>query len=195
MVSAEFFAMSKLHGVMPEMVAEPIAWGTYKEEPDTYFFVCRFHELSDDIPDVDDFPRLVAEFHRRGASETGEFGFPITTYGGRNPTTFPISKTWEECFSKGLEHLFNIEAEAQEPDEEMEHLRKGIMTKVIPRLLRPLETEGRTLTPTLVHGDLWDGNASVDVNAAHPMMFDATPLYAHNECEDPDIATTGYEYH
>lgn len=57
------------------------------------------------------------------------------------------------------------------------------MTKIIPRLLRPLESEGRTLTPCIVHGDLWDGNASVDVNTGHPMIFDGTPLYAHNECK------------
>ncbi|KAK3315093.1 hypothetical protein B0H66DRAFT_642375 [Apodospora peruviana] len=52
---------------------------------------------------------------------------------------------------------------------------------VIPRLLRPLETEGRTLIRTLVHGDLWDGNASVDVSTGRPLIFDPTPLYAHNE--------------
>jgi len=39
------------------------------------------------------------------------------------------------------------------------------------------------LVPSLVHGDLWDGNASADVETGRPMIFDATPLYAHKECE------------
>lgn len=184
MVSSEFYAMKLLYSIIPEMVAEPLAWGAYSdEEPDTYFFICRFRELSNDIPDVADFPALLAEFHRRSKSTTGEFGFPITMFGGRNPQAFPLTKSWEECFSKGLDKIFDMEEQTHGPDEEMQRLREGLMTKVIPRLLRPLETEGRVLVPSLVHGDLWDGNASVDVETGHPMIFDATPLYAHNECE------------
>lgn len=181
MVSAEFQAMSELYSVMPEIVAEPLAWGAYKDEPDTWFYICRFRELSEDIPDVSDFPALLAEMHKRGVSKTGEFGFPVTTFGGRNPRTFPVSKSWEETFSKGLSNTFDIEEESQGKTPEMTELRNGIMTKVVPRLLRPLETEGRKLTPTLVHGDIWDGNASVDVQTGTPLIFDATPMYAHNE--------------
>lgn len=183
MVSHEYQAMSILHKAIPEMVAEPLGWGSYQDDPDAYFFLCRFHELSDNIPDVADFTRLVAELHKRAASPTGEFGFPLVMYGGKNPQHFPMSKTWEECFSKGMEMLFDLEEEVQGPEEELAQLRKGFFELIIPRLLRPLETEGRTLTPRLVHGDLWDGNASVDVNTGGPMIFDALPLYAHNEYE------------
>jgi fructosamine-3-kinase len=198
MVSAEYSAMCLLYSVKPEMVAEPVAWGAYVQEPDTYFFLCRFHqfrkaktpdgkELPDthQIPDMDQLPMLLADLHRRGTSKTGEFGFPITTYGGRNPQTFPLCKTWEECFSRGLANIFDMEEEVQGPDDEMRQLREALMTKIIPRLLRPLETKGRTLTPSLVHGDLWDGNVAVDDATGRVIIFDATPLYAHNECEQP----------
>lgn len=183
MVSSEFRAMSELYRVVPEMVAEPIAWGEYTEMEDTYFFVVRYHELTEDIPDVSDFPALVAEMHKRGPSPTGKFGFPYITYGGKNPQFFPPSDTWEECFAKGMEHMFELEEQTHGPDDELNELKKGLFDKIIPRLLRPLETDGRKLTPRLVHGDLWDGNASVDVNTGHPMIFDATVFYAHNECE------------
>lgn len=183
MVSSEYEGMKVLHSIIPEMVAEPMAWGTYKDEPDTYFFVYRYCELSDDIPSLSDFPVLVAEMYRRSAKEGGEFGFPHTTFGGRNPQRFPPSKSWEACFSSGLGSLFDLEEETHGPEDDMTALREGVMKKAIPRLLRPLETEGRTLTPCVVHGDLWDGNASVDVNTGHPMIFDGTPLYAHHECE------------
>jgi protein-ribulosamine 3-kinase len=183
MVSCEYRAMLELYNVIPEMVAEPLGWGSYTDIEDTHFFVCRFHELSDDIPDVSDFPALVAEMHKRGVSKTGKFGFPFITYGGKNPQFFPMSDTWEECFTKGIEWMFNVEEKTHGHDEELAELREQLVKKVIPRLLRPLETEGRKLTPRLVHGDLWDGNASVDVNTGQPMIFDATVLYAHNECE------------
>jgi fructosamine-3-kinase len=185
MAVSEFEAMKKLYVVMPELIAEPLGFGEYKEEEGVSFFVCRYYELSGDIPDVSDFPALLADMHRRpaGVSETGEFGLDLVTYGGRNPHHFPVAKTWEQCFAGGLALTFNMEEETHGPDPELAELREGIMTKVIPRLLRPLETEGRTIKPVLVHGDIWDGNASVNVNTRQPVIFDPTPLYAHNECE------------
>lgn len=183
MLSGEFKGAQDLYAIMPELMPEPIAWGAYKDIPETYFFVMRYHEMSEDIPDVSDFPALVAEMHSRSASKTGEFGYPIITFGGRNPQSFPMSKSWEECFSKGLNFIFDLEEETHGPNEEMQQLREGLITKIIPRLLRPLETEGRTLTPRLIHGNLWDGNASVDVNTGEPKCYDGNPIWAHNECE------------
>jgi protein-ribulosamine 3-kinase len=182
MVASEYQAMNELYKVIPEMVAKPVAWGSYESIPDTHFFVTEFHEMSEDVPDVADFPALVAELHKRGVSPDGKFGFPFKTYGGNNPQQFPISDTWEECYTKGMQGIFAAEMATHGADEEMEHLENMMVEKVIPRLLRPLETGGRSIAPRLVHGDLWDGNASVDVATGHPMIFDATPLYAHNEC-------------
>lgn len=183
MAFSEYKSMKRLYDVIPELVAEPIAWGPYTDEPDTYFFVCRFHELSGDIPDLEDFPALIAEMHKRGVSPTGQFGHDYTVYSGRNPQNFPMSKSWEETFSKGLNAEFDLEERTHGPNEEMQHLRQALFEKVIPRLLRPLESGDTKLVPRIVHGDLWDGNASIDVNSGHPMIFDAVPLYAHNECK------------
>ncbi|CZT50968.1 uncharacterized protein RSE6_12045 [Rhynchosporium secalis] len=183
MVSSEFQSMGVLYKVIPEMVARPVGWGSYQSVLDTHFFVCEFRELSEDVPDVADFPALVAEMHKRGVSPDGKFGFSLETFGGNNPQMFPVSDTWEECFSKGMQGIFAAELKTHGPDEEIEMLTKAMVEKVIPRLLRPLETEGGTVVPRLVHGDLWDGNASVDVSTGSPLIFDATPLYAHNEYE------------
>ena len=65
----------------------------------------------------------------------------------------------------------------------MAELRKGIMEKVIPRLLQHLEVEGRKVIPQLVYGGLRDGNTSVNVATDLPIIFDACSSYAHHECE------------
>ncbi|KAK8091674.1 fructosamine/ketosamine-3-kinase [Apiospora hydei] len=166
MVSAECEAMKALYKLIPEMVARPIAWESFQDIPDTHFFVCKYHEMSEDIPDITDFPALVAEFHKRSASPDGKFG-----------------DTWEDCFRKGMEGIFAAELETHGPDKEWERLTKLTLEKTIPRLLGALEADGRKIVPRLVHGDLWEGNCSVDVNTGAPMIFDATPLYAHNEYE------------
>ena len=73
--------------------------------------------------------------------------------------------------------------ESQGPDTELKMLFGQLVNKVIPRLLRPLETGGRQTKPSLVHGDLYSGNVSVDAVTGRPILYDATCLYAHNECE------------
>lgn len=71
---------------------------------------------------------------------------------------------------------------AQEPDPEFRELFDAVVQKVIPRLMRPLETGGRSIKPCLIHGDLYAGNVSVGEEALEPILYDATCLYAHNEC-------------
>jgi protein-ribulosamine 3-kinase len=185
MMSGEFASMSALHKAMSDLAPRPIGWGVYAKEPDIYFFLCAFHDMTDDVPDVSTLPAMVAQLHKNGVSPTGKFGFPVTTYQGRLPQDTTECDTWEESFSRSIRRFFELEEESQGYEEEMAQLRKGIMEKVIPRLLRPLENGGRSVVPRLVHGDLWDGNTSVDAGTDLPVIFDACSSYAHHECEYP----------
>ncbi|KAH0536795.1 hypothetical protein FGG08_006363 [Glutinoglossum americanum] len=183
MMSGEFASMSALHDTMPDLAPKPIAWGTYASNPNVHFFLCSFHDMTDEVPDIEVFPAKIAELHMKGVSPNGKFGFPVINYQGRLPQDTTWCDTWEECFSRSLKRMLELEEESQGYNEEMRFLSNAIMTKVIPRLLRPLETEGRQILPRLVHGDLWDGNTSTDVATDNPVIFDAAAFYAHNEYE------------
>lgn len=182
-MNSEYKAMCLLHEVMPEMTPKPIACGTYREIPETHFFLSSFVNMSKKIPNVSDFPELVARLHKRGESPDGKFGFPHVMCVGTRPMPVPPCESWEECFTRMIQDEFDREDRVQGIDTEISALKSNIMDKVVPRLLRPLESNGRTVVPTLVHGDLWDGNASVDVKTGHPVIFDPLAMYAHNECE------------
>lgn len=54
---------------------------------------------------------------------------------------------------------------------------------MIPQVLDPLTAEGRIIKPCLVHGDLWDGNTTTNLETDEPMVFDAAACFAHNEYE------------
>lgn len=58
-----------------------------------------------------------------------------------------------------------------------------LVKDVIPQILDPLTEEGRTIKPCLVHGDLWEGNTTTNLETGEPMVFDAAAFYAHNEYE------------
>jgi protein-ribulosamine 3-kinase len=186
MMYGEFHSMTAIYNAIPGISPKPLGHGTYENDPDTHFFLCHFHTMTDGIPNVKDLPLAVAKLHELGISPNGKFGFPVITFQGRLPQNTFECDTWEESFSHGIELFFQAEEEAQGFDEEMAALRKGIMEKVIPRLLRPLETGGNKIEPCLVHGDLWDGNTSVDAETGYPLIFDACSSYAHHECEFHD---------
>lgn len=175
--------MSALHEAMPDIAPEAIAWGHYASKDNVYFYLCSFHDMTDEVPDIDTFPSKMAELHRKAISPTGKYGFPVTTFQGRLEQNVTWTDTWEEGFSNQITKMFELEEASQGPEEEMSRLRNAIMTKVIPRLSRPLESGGRKIRPRLVHGDLWDGNTSTDVSNDNPIIYDACSFYAHNEYE------------
>ncbi|CRK34531.1 hypothetical protein BN1723_014871 [Verticillium longisporum] len=72
---------------------------------------------------------------------------------------------------------------AQGPNQDILGLMEPFFSNVIPRLLRPLETDGRSITPSLIHGDLWHGNVATDADTQEPVIFDAASSHAHNEYE------------
>jgi protein-ribulosamine 3-kinase len=47
-------------------------------------------------------------------------------------------------------------------------------------LLLPLQSDGRSIKPSLVHGDCWDGNTAITVEG-RAVFFDVASFYGHNE--------------
>lgn len=62
-----------------------------------------------------------------------------------------------------------------------ETLSKLISEQVVSRLLDPLQANGRSLKPSLLHGDCWDGNTAIDNQTGEARVFDVCSFYGHNE--------------
>lgn len=182
MMHSEFESMRAIYALTPDFAPKPIAWGTYESTPDSHFFLCEFREMTDTMPDPTAFASRLARLHQTSKSPNGKFGFHVTTYSGNLPQMTAWDSSWEGFFSKNLKFALDREAEAKGHDAEFDELVPAIFDKVIPRLLRPLETEGRSVKPCLVHGDLWYANFGNDVGTKQPVVFDACCFYAHNEC-------------
>ena len=183
MVSGEFVSMTALHHGAPELVPIPIGWGTYAADSNVHFFLCSFVDMTDDIPDPEKLGSMLADLHAENISSNGKYGFEVPTYQGTIPQRVDWQDSWEVFFSNLMQRILGHELESQGPDEELKLLTEAMIHKVIPRLLRPLETGGREIKPRLLHGDIWDGNTSTDASTDLPVIFDATSLYAHNERE------------
>ncbi len=99
----------------------------------------------------------LANLHKQSASPTGKFGFHMATCHAKIAQAI---NTWEDSwcalYTRHLGHVMNLARPIlQWP--EFDIVCKLTLEKVIPRLLLPLQSEGRVLKPCLIHGDCWDG--------------------------------------
>jgi protein-ribulosamine 3-kinase len=179
----EYASIAAIAKATPDLVPVPIAVGTYATDSDVHFYLASFVDMTDDVPDAESLPARVAEMHLKGVSPQGKYGFVVPTNMGACTQQNLWTSSWEKCFSTLMSVMFEFEQQMHGPNEEMRRMHQIILNKVIPRLLRPLETGGREIQPRIVHGDMWDGNTSVDATTDKPIIFDASGMYAHNECE------------
>ena len=159
-----------------------MAQGSFTRIPDAHYYICKFYDLTKELPKPSEFCKRVAALHNESISPNGKFGFHVVTYNGDLPQENGYTDTWEDCFTNGFLHMIKLNLQRGGPWKEIEVLQLDMISKVIPRLLRPLEVNGRSVKPSLVHGDLWYGNTTVDVATDLPLIYDPSSFYAHNEC-------------
>lgn len=105
------------------------------------------------------------------------FGWTLDNCIGSTPQPNPRSENWVEFYRvHRLQHQFQLAA------------RKGQSFDKAEKLLLHLESffQDYTPYPSLLHGDLWGGNASHD-QAGNPFIFDPASYYGDREA---DIAFT-----
>lgn len=198
MLRGEYESMRLLHAIAPVNVVAPLARGACASQADHYFYISAFHDLADEQPDVSAFCAMTAHLHTSSANlfEWGEIrpvpggriGFHVITHMGTFPQDNGWADTWEAFFARGLCRILAVEADVQGRSEVLDAAAAGLLGKVIPRLLRPLETGGRRIRPALVHGDLQIRNVKTNRATGQPIVFDAGSFWAHNECESAPIA-------
>ncbi|TPX13508.1 uncharacterized protein E0L32_005979 [Thyridium curvatum] len=191
MLRGEYESMSLLYSIIPDNVVKPLAWGICSSQPDHSFYISSFYDLINEQPDMQQFCTMVARFHE-GSSELfeqakihpkpqGRFGFHLTTHMGAFPQDNDWCDSWEEIFARGMRKILDYENDAQGSSMELASLAVNLLEKVIPRLLRPMETHVRSLRSSLVHGDLQIRNVKKDKGTQKPLIFDAGSFWGHNE--------------
>ena len=176
--------MMEIYSYMPDFVPKPIAWGKfYAASPETFFFLMEFLDLSPEILEPPDFCRCVAELHETSVSPTGKFGFHRVTFQGPNPQMTTWETNWCTYFTRLLTDWVDRELSMNGPLPEYEAIFRKFAQTVIPQILEPLPADGRTLKPSLIHGNLWQENTGLNLETGRPVVFDACVMYAHNELE------------
>ena len=183
MMESAFYSESLFFKYIPKHVPEPHAWGSYKQDPSTSFYLCDFHDMTDEVPEYQKFVPIIVKVHKHTMGKQQRYGFDIPTYLGNIPNDNTWQDSWEAWFTQAMQQMFLIEENAHGKDDELNTLKEAIFEKVIPRLLRPLETGGRSIKPCLIHSDLWPGNVKPDAQTNEICIFDSCAFWGHNEVE------------
>jgi protein-ribulosamine 3-kinase len=134
-------------------------------------------------PDPVRFAKKLAKLHTRGKSPTGMFGFTVPTALGKFERTVRWEKSWAKCFTNQLEEVIGCDNEVIETWPGYDAACTQLIDIVIPRVLGVLQSEGRSIAPALIHGDLWEQNVGIKKDTNEAILFDPGRTYAHNEME------------
>ncbi|KAI0115524.1 Fructosamine kinase-domain-containing protein [Nemania sp. FL0031] len=188
MFEGEHESLTLISKICPNLVPRPLGWGEYREPTSPgssiYFLVEDFVTIptTRPLPSPELLAARLAQLHRQGKSPTGKFGFPVVTCDGVFPHPVEWQDDWAAFFAELLRSRVNMDVKASGPWPEMERAAEQVITKVIPKLLGSLQWNGRPIEPSLIHGDLWEGNVTVNASG-EPVLYDAGSYYAHNEME------------
>ncbi|OQV05321.1 hypothetical protein CLAIMM_10083 [Cladophialophora immunda] len=184
-VAGEFSSMAELYNAMPDLVPKPYAWGKCSaSSPEAYFLLAEFIEI---LPGCDPEPNQLcaklARLHKTSLSPTGKFGFHITTCQGRIPQAIAWESSWTVYFSNLLRHIIALDDTENGRWDALSALEDRLLAHVVPALLDNLTKDGRVVKPSLIHGDLWEGNTGTSYQTGDIYLFDAAAMYAHHEFE------------
>lgn len=180
-VIGEFASMTEIHKTVPSLVPQPRGHGKCVDSDGFYFF-CDYKEIDHRAPDPVRLGERVSELHLKsmGKSPIGKFGTSTVPYDGKLPLLGEWDDSWLSYFTKLIRLAYQHDVAVNGHWQELDKLMEIVLTKLIPRLLGPLEGN---IQPCLIHGDLWEENIGTDINTNELYIFDAAAYYAHNEKE------------
>ncbi|BGP47598.1 hypothetical protein JCM10450v2_003463 [Rhodotorula kratochvilovae] len=162
---------------MNEACAEvaPTLLGSGTDEQGRKWMLSEWHELSP-IPSSQQarLAELVAQMHLAPVPPGQRFGFSVPTCCGATEQDNTEEESWAEFF--GRRRIGDLVQRIGDP--ELSRLGEEVQQRVILELLGKLE-----IKPSILHGDLWSGNARYSKNRNAPITFDPSSYYGHSEAD------------
>jgi protein-ribulosamine 3-kinase len=174
MLNGEYESSKIIYGLMDDFLPKPIGFGKYPNSP-TYFYITEFIDMDiKTAPDPAEFTKRLAQLHRVRKSD--RFGFHVPTCDGQVANIVDWQDNWATFFTKMLLGVCERDLATNGRWIEMERATVQVVHAVIPRLLGCLE-----IKPSIIHGDLWEGNVGIVKETGKSILFDAGSYYGHNE--------------
>ncbi|KAJ4373767.1 Mitochondrial distribution and morphology protein 12 [Neocucurbitaria cava] len=199
MFEGEDASLKAIHDAVPSLCPQSFGHGRFESQPPTSFLVTDFLHLTSrsasKAKSAQSLAAKLAKLHTTPAPipdgyDKPMFGFPVATCCGDTPQDNSYKASWAEFYADNRLRFILRQAEKNNGSEnDLHKLVEDTASIVVPRLIGDKHlNQGKGITPVVVHGDLWSGNASVGVigsekGEAEDVVFDSSACYAHNEFE------------
>ncbi|KAM0279975.1 hypothetical protein ACHAQH_004304 [Verticillium albo-atrum] len=187
LIQAHWTSETSLYRFIPDFMPRPVGTGSYDSQLDIYFFIMEFVDmLEDGLPGPEAYMAAPIALYQKslGKSPGGRFGFPVKTRFGDMEQDNDWEFSWETWWTNHMKVIFEREERICGPQTtEVAQLKRDFIQMVLPRYLRPMETEGRQLNPCLVHTDLRPGNVKSRTDSKTVAVHGANAVWGHNEME------------
>jgi|SRR5947207_4845285 len=146
-------SLREISRAVPGLCPTPIGYGPLSSSSG-YFFLCTFHNLSSSTNPKAQAAEL-AKLHSY-TSPNGKYGFHVPTCCGSTKMPNDWESSWTQFFAKyRLRAILEDDRRNNGADPEMDELGRQCVEQVVARLLGALESNGTSIKPVLVHGDLY----------------------------------------
>ncbi|ORX98681.1 Fructosamine/Ketosamine-3-kinase [Clohesyomyces aquaticus] len=197
MFEGEHASLSAIHNAVPTLCPQSFGHGRFSSQPSTSFLVTDFLNLTSRSGRKSgaSLAAKLAKLHITPAPipegyDKPMFGFPVTTCCGDTPQDNGYKSSWADFYANNrLRFILGRAEKSNGKDKELHDLVETTASKVVARLIGDDHlNNGKGVTPVVVHGDLWSGNASVGIigaNGGDPedVVYDSSACYAHSEFE------------
>ena len=147
-----------------------------------YFIVCDFVHCSPNLPSPAGLSMQLARIHQV-SEPTDKFGCDEPRHQAGICFAPALYSRWADCFSSLITAFLNEDIAVNEKWPAYEAVFEVLICRTIPRLLLPLQTHGRRIIPTLVHGNLSAKHIGIRFSDGMPVLFSPYAIYAHREYE------------
>ncbi|KAL4815893.1 Fructosamine kinase-domain-containing protein [Aspergillus spinulosporus] len=207
MFLGEYESLNAISSAVPGFCPRAIAWGPLEEDSKpgkSYFLATEFLNLRAAGRGGPSLAQRLGNLHSTPAPidpKTGKrlFGFPVPTFCGDTKQPNRWCESWAEFYAN--ERLLTILATSEKrngKDSGLRTLVEKTADIVVPALLGDghlgydRSGKGQGITPVVVHGDLWSGNADrgrivgsgrKEDEVVGDVVYDPSACYAHSEYE------------
>lgn len=179
--------MNLINEFIPKYSMKPLARGRCNST-NNYFILSDWPNPRTDGAILSPSALALAIFELQTNSLTkspGRFGFSMATHNQKYPQITSWTDTWEEFFTRDMRRMLLIERMTKgRINQDLDNLIKPFLDKVIPRLLRPMETGPTRIAPVLLHGNLNYNNVAVQGGLTNdPLIYESSAFWGHHECK------------
>lgn len=198
MFEGEHASLNAIHDAVPTLGPKSFGHGKFSDAPGKSFLVTDFLDLSGRSSGRGSqgmsLAQKLAKLHTTPAPipngfSAPQFGFPVRTCCGDTPQDNTYSSSWADFYAnRRLRFILTQANKSNGADKELSSLVEQTCTSVVPRLIGDNHlNNGQGVTPVVIHGDLWSGNASVGklpgMSEPEDLVYDSSACYAHSEFE------------